>query len=671
MRAADLNPKNIDANLKAAQFYLLTQDRKSSRKRIDQVLEIDPKHKDALILLANIELMDGKGDAAMKIVDSFGTEAESSARLLNLKGRIYATEKKWPQAEESFKKALAADKENLSHYMMLLRFYEERQDSKAVEQLLEEMTAAFPQKPQSYILTARYFEAKRQFDKVEPLLRKVIELSPDSALPMLQLITFKEQRGKIAEALTVAKEAQTKFPEDKNISIRIASLLFDQQQFDQSRKILDSILAEDANLPAAQVLAARFLSHERKYQEAAESLQKITEEYPKWSEPYYHLGMNQFFSGKIELAEASVDKALQYDKREAKYFSFMANIQLAKGNFTEARNNAVIALQGNPQNIRAATVLGKALIGMKEYKQAVSILNQLKDILPEDKTVLESLALATLGSKDKENGEKYLNKLLSLDPGHSRGLALYLGLKFPKDMDGAVSFMRSQLEKAPKDVRILFMLGNMLRSQGKMDEALSYFDIAKQKEPDNAQIYLATAGIYIAEGKREKALAEYKSILQQQPKNVAALIGVAGIAEANGENNKAEKYYNEVLQLIPDHALAANNLAWLIAEQDSGDLGRALQLSMIAKQAAPGNAQIIDTLGWVHFKRKAYSLAISQFQLALEKSPKNPAILYHLALAYHANGESDMAKKTLAKIDMQRDFPGKEKAEKLAGKLTQ
>ncbi len=669
VRAADLNPKNIDANLKAAQFYLLAQDKESSRKRINQVLKVDPKNEEALILLANIELRDGKSYAAIKIVNSFGEETEKSPRLLNLLGRIYATEKKWQKAEESFKKALALDKENLTHYMMLLRFYEERQDKGSVEKLLKNMATLFPEEPQVYILTARYFETTQQFDKVEPLLRKVIALSPDSALPMLQLITYKEQRGKIVEALAVAKEAQAKFPEDKNINICIASLLFDQQQFEESKKILDSVLAKDANLPTAQILAGRFLSHEQKYQQASENFQKIIEEYPKWSKPYYYLGLNQFFNGAIEQSETALAKALELDKSEAKYFAFMAKIQLAKRNFVETRNNAMTALRLNPQNIRAAILLGKALIGLNEYKQAVSILTQLEELLPDDITILESLAIATLGSKNKKDGEKYLDKLLALDPAHSRGLALYLGLKFPRDIKGATSFMRNQLKKAPKDVRILFMLSNMLRSQGEMKEALQYLDIARQQEPDNAQIYLATARVHIADGKLEKALEQYKKALKQQPRYIPALTGVAGILEARGEIEEAEKYYNKVLEIAPEHALAANNLAWIIAEQEAGDLGRALQLSMIAKQASPDNIQIIDTLGWVHFKRKAYSLAISQFQLALEKSPGDPTVLYHLALAYDANKQRKLAQKTLEQIDMQKDFPDKKQVQELIEKL--
>ncbi len=670
VRAADLDPENIDANLKAAQFYMVTQNKDSSRKYADQVLKVAPDNIEALILLANIELIEGNSEKAMEIVDSLGAKVETSARLLNLKGRIFATQKRWEDAEKVFKQAITVSKEKkASHYMMLLRLYRQQKETEKVENLLEQMEKALPDDPQVYMLNAEYYQSKRQFDKVESLLRKVIELTPDSPMPMFQLIAYKEQRGDITGALALAEEAQAKFPEDDGVKVRVASLLFEQRKFDQAKEILDSIKAENTNMPSAQLLAARFLVNEKKYQDANDSFQAIIKEYPKWDAPYYYLGLSHFSRGNIQQTEIALAKALELNKSNSAYFALMARIQLAKGNFAESRKNALAALRLNPQNIRAAEVLGKALIGMKEYTQAVSVLTQILNVTPEDKTILESLAIASLGSKDKENGEKYLNKLLAVDPGHSRGLALHMGLKYPDNIEGATLFIRKQLKKVPEDVRVLFILGNMLYSQGDTDEALHYLELARKQQPDNAQVYLAIARIYAAAGEREKALEQYQAILSRQPKSIPALMGIADLEELDGNSVKAAEYYNKILEIAPNNALAANNLAWIIAEEDDGDLGRALQLSMIAKQEQPDSIQIIDTLGWVHFKRKAYALAIGQFEFALEKAPGNPMLLYHLALAYDAQGEKEMAQKTLQKIDMTKAFPYKKDVEELKAKL--
>ena len=62
----------------------------------------------------------------------------------------------------------------------------------------------------------------------------------------------------------------------------------------------------------------------------------------------------------------------------------------------------------------------------------------------------------------------------------------------------------------------------------------------------------------------------------------------------------------------PRSALAANNLAWLLAEH-GGDKERALQLAQMAKELAPEDASVSDTLGWILYQRGIYHRALALF----------------------------------------------------------
>jgi predicted Zn-dependent protease len=91
---------------------------------------------------------------------------------------------------------------------------------------------------------------------------------------------------------------------------------------------------------------------------------------------------------------------------------------------------------------------------------------------------------------------------------------------------------------------------------------------------------------------------------------------------------------------------------------------------MMAKQAQPDEPHIADTLGWVYYKRKSYSLAIPQFEMALRTRPGDPIITYHLALALHGDGQSDRAAEVLKPlIEQETDFPDREKAQALFEQL--
>ncbi len=87
---------------------------------------------------------------------------------------------------------------------------------------------------------------------------------------------------------------------------------------------------------------------------------------------------------------------------------------------------------------------------------------------------------------------------------------------------------------------------------------------------------------------------------------------------------------------------------------------------MIAKQELPDNAHIIDTLGWVHYKRGSYSLARNEFSQAVENDKNNPSLRYHLALALFGEEKKAEAIQQMEQVvASQQSFNEKEEAKVL------
>jgi tetratricopeptide (TPR) repeat protein len=96
--------------------------------------------------------------------------------------------------------------------------------------------------------------------------------------------------------------------------------------------------------------------------------------------------------------------------------------------------------------------------------------------------------------------------------------------------------------------------------------------------------------------------------------------------------------YQQVLAIDPRAAVAANNLAWLLAEKGER-LDEALQLAQTAKSQLPDVAEINDTLGYVYHKKGMSSMAVPPLREAAEKDPANGIYHYHLGLALAASGD--------------------------------
>jgi Tfp pilus assembly protein PilF len=123
------------------------------------------------------------------------------------------------------------------------------------------------------------------------------------------------------------------------------------------------------------------------------------------------------------------------------------------------------------------------------------------------------------------------------------------------------------------------------------------------------------------------------------------------------------------LETSPDSALTKNQLAWLYADKGE-NLDEALRLALEAEKARPA-AGIIDTVGWVYYKRGEYNSANAKFRRALELSPLQPTIRYHLALTYAQQGQKDQAMQELKNaLKISAEFREAEDAKKMLEELS-
>ena len=146
------------------------------------------------------------------------------------------------------------------------------------------------------------------------------------------------------------------------------------------------------------------------------------------------------------------------------------------------------------------------------------------------------------------------------------------------------------------------------------------------------------------------------------PAHLIAYMSLGTIYQQKGDIKEAESYYREALGIRKDFAPAANNLAWLLAEH-GGNIDVALSLAQTAKEKMPKDSSVMDTLGWIYYKKGLYRSAISELQESHEKIPENPVILYHLGMAYLKNNQMEEAKAALEKaLKLNEEFPGHKEA---------
>ncbi len=141
------------------------------------------------------------------------------------------------------------------------------------------------------------------------------------------------------------------------------------------------------------------------------------------------------------------------------------------------------------------------------------------------------------------------------------------------------------------------------------------------------------------------------------------------IYDSKKARDQAETHYRKALEIDPDFAPAANNLAYLLADQDK-DLELALGYAQTAREKLPNDPSVMDTMGWVYYKKGFYDLAIAEFLDSIEKNPEIPAVHYHLGLAYYETGEKEKAKEALeTALNLDDAFDGADRAKEILTEL--
>ncbi|MGH7385522.1 MAG: tetratricopeptide repeat protein, partial [Candidatus Rokuibacteriota bacterium] len=279
------------------------------------------------------------------------------------------------------------------------------------------------------------------------------------------------------------------------------------------------------------------------------------------------------------------------------------------------------------------------------------------------------LGVALLAQGKRTEAREQFAHALALSPGFLEPLSQLVSLDLAaREFDAALERVTKQMTIVPGSAAHHMLLSQVHVARNEPGAAEIALLKAAELDPRLTGPYLALGQLYAQTGRHEEALAKLTEAQRVNPQDLGLLMARGIIHELTGDIPKAREAYEKVLAINPRFAPAANNLAWLHSEH-GGEREKALALAQTAKDVAPDDPRISDTLGWILYRRGAYQRALSLLQESAAKLPDNPQVQYHLGMA-HAQVGNQMAARTAlsAAVNSPMDFLGKDEARKvLAG----
>jgi len=671
IRAADLLPSDINAQVKAAQMLLLARQFEDSKTRAEKALAIDANNVDALIVKGNALAGLKNLDAAVADVEAAIQQDPARVTSYANLGRLEAARGNQDAAENSFKKAVEADPKSVPARLGLANFY---WMAKRLDEAERELKAALALEPKNVAANkalAIFYVGANRAAEAEPFLKTAAEVSPDgSARFALADYYIATRRG--GEAKKLLEDLSNSDPNYfARAKVRLASLAVQAGDRPGAAKLIDEVLEKHPTDVDALVAKSDLLLGDGKRDDALAAAKGAVVANARNPRAQYQLG--KVYVAREEWAEAVTpfDEAVKLQPTFMTARVALARTFLAQRKADDALSQLTEVLKAVPQHGEAQMLFARALMTKGDAGGAEPRMRQLAASFPKSAGVQSQLGQVYMMKGDMTAARAAFDRALALDSNNMEAVAGLTSLDVAaKNVAPAKARIESRIAGNPKNVRLQMLAARFYAGTGDMAASEAALRKVLDIDPSHFEVYGALGQLYAAQRRLDDARREFEKLAQARPQSAVASYTLIGIIDQlQNKTADARASYEKVISLDSRAAVAANNLAWIYAEE-GGNLDIALQLAQTAKGQMPERPEVNDTLGWVYYKKGLAALAVPPLRESVEGDPKNPAYHYHLGLAYAKAGDNAKARAALQQaLTLKPDFEGAADAKQLLASL--
>lgn len=333
---------------------------------------------------------------------------------------------------------------------------------------------------------------------------------------------------------------------------------------------------------------------------------------------------------------------LQPDHPEAILLQAQTQVEMGEGEqaFTHLRQ----ALQRLPDDIALNSGYARLLVQSGHHNQAIEAMEKTFKLQPNNATVVLNLGLMALQARRLNEAKAYLNRVVSLKQRVSEA-NYYLGRIADSQREYQVAIKHYakvadnnlQLDAQTRIVELLALLGHVDQARFRLQRLREL----NTEEAQQIHFILVENKILRETGQHQEALDVLTAAMARYPQNVDILYARALAAEKMGHEDVFEQHLRSVLQIEPKNARALNALGYYLVDR-SRELDEAERYIKQAIEIMPTDPAIIDSLGWLSYRRGNYTEALQLLRKAYQLL-FDPEIAAHLGEVLWVSGDRQSA----------------------------
>ena len=649
------------------------KDRPAALADAERAVQLAPRNEDAVAVLGGIYQAGGQSDQAVALLDGAIRQIPASSRLRLELAEFYIQRKQDPQAEALLVDLVRLKPAEKAHRLRLAQFYARLNRIDDAERVLREGIKALPDDRNLKTSLVDFLAQRRSREAAEKELQAFIAQKPGDYALRLALAQFYEQGKEDAKAEAVYRDVIAQSGTGGpgiTARDRLAELRSRHNDVAGAEQLLAEVLATAPRDDDALFLRANLALGQRDPKTAIADLRSVLRDQPNALGVMRVLARAHLANDEPALAEETMRRAVDASPTDAGARLDLVKLLIDLGKPEQARPVVDELVRQQPTNLEALSAQFQIAMAGKDLPKAKAAADAIVATNPKLGLGYYDQASLAEAAHDPDAAIRLYSASLEQEVSTNSLESITRVLADQKRVPEALKRLDDVAARFPTSAVPLNIKGQLLMSQQRGAEGAAAFQAAIQRDPKNWPGYRNLAFAQLAGHDTNTAIATLQDAIGKvtNPEQLEMALGV--LYQQNGRPDDAVRLYDTALRQDPKSDVIANNLAMLLVDtkQDPNSLERAKQLA--ARFSGSNNPQLLDTYGWVLYKRGEAAGALTALQAASSKAPNLPVLWYHLGMAQLLSGQTQAARDSLTRsLKSGQSFSGIEAAKAALDKL--